>query len=441
MDKRDDDLFAFEEEQTSPASDETEDVLTIDSLDVDGEDAEADPFDLVEEEPQSTDQSEDSVDALEEEAPATVSAADLPEEDDTPGWARVAEMTTAPAEEESLPFDEPQTDPEPQEEAADETATGGRSRRFLLLILLLVLVAAAAAFLVMPQSRDEPASGQVSHRMPIQPPPAPAAQDQAVTTEKVMPREVASAVSAPVTQPAPKADAAVARVEKPAAASAPKTGEKPEPDQAAAPGAPAGKAEQEPAASDAEKTKTASTRAPAAVGQATTAGKAGEKAPAPATKQEAKLSGGYLVRAGSFILPGNLKQALDKIRTLGFEPTVDEVSVTRPMIRLRYGIFDKESVPAVLAKLKKTVPSAFAVYADGKGEVFAGSFVSLDKARRYADILWEKHQLRLEEVKVEVAVPLRRVSVGPFADGQQARDAAKKLKAAGLEGAIVKKDT
>ncbi|RME39392.1 MAG: hypothetical protein D6794_03935, partial [Deltaproteobacteria bacterium] len=197
MDKRDDDLFAFEEEQTSPASDETEDVLTIDSLDVDGEDAEADPFDLVEEEPQSADQSEDSVDALEEEAPATVPAADLPEEDDTPGWARVAEMTTAPAEEESLPFDEPQTDPEPQEETADETATGGRSRRFLLLILLLVLVAAAAAFLVMPQSRDEPASGQVSHRMPIQPPPAPAAQDQAVTTEKVMPREVASAVSAP----------------------------------------------------------------------------------------------------------------------------------------------------------------------------------------------------------------------------------------------------
>ncbi|RMF48082.1 MAG: SPOR domain-containing protein [Deltaproteobacteria bacterium] len=444
MDKRDEDLFGFEEEEPRQKERaDSEEILTIESFEEEPEPS-GDAFDFVEEEeaPAPVDLAEESQedDELFGADPAESSV----EENDTPGWARVADMvgeqeSQAQPEEEPVPplFAEEEADGTFEGDEADGEEAPGQSRRLLVLVLLLVLAAAAAGWFLMTTGEKEPAQVAVSGKMPIQPPPAPPREEQKVATETVAPKPVAAVGQQQAAEqkqaasgtgtPAGTGEAfAGSEKQVPAAPAKPVPVAVP-----AKPTGAAGKAKQEipdkPAAGKEPSPQV--TRKPAETGQPADKAVSGGQSAA---------GGGYLVRAGAFMLPANLDDALKKVRKLGLEPRVESVPMTRPMVRLRYGIFSKTKAPAELARLKKKAPSAFVIYHDDKGEIFAGSFVSLDKARRYADILWEKHQLRLEEVRAEVAVPVRRVSVGPLKDRVEAGKVAEKLKKAGLEGAIVK---
>jgi hypothetical protein len=144
----------------------------------------------------------------------------------------------------------------------------------------------------------------------------------------------------------------------------------------------------------------------------------------------------FQVQVGAYLLSGNLKQAEKEVRQLGFEPRRSEATKMTSMVRLKLGNYPAAEGPARLAELKKSSVDAFLLYTGEMATIYAGSYLSLDKARRQADLLWEKG-IRVEEVKADVEVPLHRLSFGGFADKASAAAAAQKARATGLDAQVV----
>ncbi len=144
----------------------------------------------------------------------------------------------------------------------------------------------------------------------------------------------------------------------------------------------------------------------------------------------------YQVQVGAFLLGSNLHEASKKLQALGFEARQSETTRKTSMVRLKYGQFNEAEGRLKLAELKAVDGDAFLLHEEGKLGVYAGSYLSLDKARHYADILWEKG-IKVEEVTVEVEVPLHRLSFGAFPDKPSALAAAEKAKQAGLDAQII----
>ncbi|ORJ57561.1 SPOR domain-containing protein [Geothermobacter hydrogeniphilus] len=159
--------------------------------------------------------------------------------------------------------------------------------------------------------------------------------------------------------------------------------------------------------------------------------KQAKRAPAPA-----RAVARYRVQVGAFLLKSNLHAAEKKVRQLGFTPVLSEARKKSSMTRLKYGSFSPEEGRRKLAELKKIDADAFVLHEGDRLGVYAGSYLDLDKARHYADLLWEKG-IHVDEVPVEVDVPLHRLSLGGFTDRESARAAAEKAKKAGLEARVI----
>jgi len=164
--------------------------------------------------------------------------------------------------------------------------------------------------------------------------------------------------------------------------------------------------------------------------------------PAPAAEKpvvtSASAPGDYVLQAGAFALEANLREAEDQVRQLGFEPRVRTAQRMAPMTRLRVGVFPAAEAKAQLQALAGVTSDAFVVKRGGEAVVYAGSFLSLDRARRAADRLSEQG-IRVEEEAVEAEVTLSLLSFGSFADLASARETAARARQAGLEVFVSKK--
>ncbi|TYO99867.1 cell division septation protein DedD [Geothermobacter ehrlichii] len=425
MDKRDDELFGFDAEGEDEAP-EIEEELTIDSLDDEEGEAKAASgrgddfgFDFAEAEPNTA--------SVGDEEPLDVTfSGDQPEAPPSASSATPV-LTALQGDEEGEPLEALLQEQEEHE--------AKRSPSRLLLLLLLAVAAAAVFFLVDRGGEQAPAPASVaSKKLPIKPPPA--AKEKPVT-EVVERRPVAVAGEERLT-----ANASAAKTVAPTAADAGKAGSEREAAVASLPEKSAAAAQPEAAESPAKPATEVKTVAEQAATAAAEQKPVAPPAAGTSSGQQEQpaggaLSAGYRVRVGAFILPANLRDALATVKKLGYEPRVEAGKITRSMVRLRYGVYPRQEARRHLDELKKIAPGAFVVYEQEKGAVYAGSFVNVDKARRYADVLWEKKGIRLDEVKVDVQVPLKKVSIGPFSDRAAARKAAAAMRQAGLEGEIV----
>jgi len=298
--------------------------------------------------------------------------------------------------------------------------------RILVMVLLLVLVAAGAFFFLGGEEEPPPvAKLPVPQNKPVAIPRPPS--EPAVVTEKMAP---VAEQGQPVAEPVAPVAATPPVVAKPAVAQ-PQA-------EAVTPVKPEVAEKPQPAATVAKPVEPV---AKPAVAEAATAAPATEvkpEVPAPSSAAApVAVNGDYRVQVGAYVLPTSLHEVESRLQQLGYQPQVITGSRTLSMIRLFYGRYPASQGAAELAGLKKTAPDAFLIHDGDQVDLYAGSYVSLDKARRFADLLFEK-QVKVDERSVEVPIPFYRVSVGPLPDHQAAEEVLARLKREGLEGLIVK---
>jgi cell division septation protein DedD len=280
---------------------------------------------------------------------------------------------------------------EPEEEARKSSMT-----RILLPVLLLLVAGGAYFFLV--SEEPEPS------RVPVQTAKQPIALPTKPPIKPAPAKPVVAEVPVPVT-PAKLSDVPAKPVEQ--AAEAPQLPKTP--------------------ALVAEK---------AAATEKTTS----EATPSVTETQPAEVSphGAYSVQVGAYLLQSNLQDAEKKAARTGYPSLVKEARKVTSMTRLLYGRFTPTEADAKLAELKQQSPGAFKIVEGDQVAVYAGSYSNLDKARRSADLFFEKG-LSLEEVAVEVPIPLYILKLGPFTDRAAAEKAVRDAKAVGLPTQVVKK--
>lgn len=310
-------------------------------------------------------------------------------------------------------FDEQDSDSEEwyEEESEKIKKKGGSSRRLLLLLLLLVVIAAAGYyFMLMPQDDG-----------------GPAAPPKAIV--KITKKPMTMPAKQPVNKPAPARDQM--SDDKPAEDASGK------PMPAKMPASAAKPAESPSPAPMPAKMPEESASVPATAKPVTEPGKVFETSETTSSAQPQVAGGAYTLSAGAFLLDSSVKSVSKKIRALGYEPMTSPVQRKVSMTRLKIGTYPLAEAEAKKAELKTIAPGVFGIRNGNMETLYAGSYLVLDKARRYADKLYNKG-IKLEEEPVQVEKTLQRITFGSFADAAAAGAAARQAAAKGVEAKVVK---
>ena len=299
-------------------------------------------------------------------------------------------------EDDKLPFDDDDgfvDDGFTEEDMEEESPRKGLSQRSLLLILLLLLALGGGAYYYLNGPLDQaqaPQSEPVKAKVVVEPtPPTP-------TPVEVKPETPVAA--APV--PAQELQAATPVV----------------PEKVASPPA------------ETVATAPASTPAPPVPSEVKN-----DVVPAPATKQPFTLS------VGAFLSKENQQEVEKKIRHLGYTPKVQTVSAMVPMTRLLLGIYDDPAAAQARSQEWSTlIPNLFSLQEGDKVALYAGSFQSVEQARKYADKLYQQGILADEET-VSMQMSMKKISFGSFANRAEAEKAAKRAADAGLTAQVARR--
>ncbi len=158
--------------------------------------------------------------------------------------------------------------------------------------------------------------------------------------------------------------------------------------------------------------------------------------PAPAAEEDtspAKIVARpvFALSSGSYLYSGALNAALAQLEQRGYEVRRSEKKETHQMTRLRVGVYARPEAEKRLAEVTKLAEGAFMVAEKGRLAVYAGSFISLDRARRVSDFLYQKG-LRLDEIQVPVELSKTTLQFGAFSSRAEAEQAAAELKKHGV---------
>lgn len=338
-----------------------------------------------------------------------------------------------------------------------QAASGDKGRQNILLIVLLILVAGLGYVyfftgLIKPQEPQKPAETPppevVKKALPPREGEAPKAAAPAVPDVQKGQAVPPKPESAKVAQTAPTAAPAVKEAPKPK-----EEPKKPEPAKAAEkkplPAVPE-KKEQKPAPGKGEAKKQMPGK-PVAVekkgGSAVVAEKKAAGVKKPPVKQQKRpaiepVEGGrgrWTVVVGNYLLEDAMATDLIRVRKAGLEASVQMGGRKKStMNRLFLGEYaDKNIAKAELEKLKKHTSDAFIIEHNGKQAVYAGSYLldaraASEKERLAAD------GFTLAVKRAEVAIPSRLLAAGTFSDKKEAEAVLKKLKDAGLKGALIR---
>jgi len=134
----------------------------------------------------------------------------------------------------------------------------------------------------------------------------------------------------------------------------------------------------------------------------------------------------------NFLPAAELASALGLLEQQGYQVKRSEKSQKTPMTRLLVGTYSRKLAERRLIEVREQAEGAFLVAgAEDKFDLYAGSFASLDRARRAADRLYQRG-IRVEERRIEIPLPQTRLSFGQFVSREQAAQAAALLHKAGL---------
>ena len=139
-----------------------------------------------------------------------------------------------------------------------------------------------------------------------------------------------------------------------------------------------------------------------------------------------------VLTAGSYISPRTVQQVTAKIDKLGYKVSSSQKKEPYEVTRLLVGSFEKAQANKRLAEIKKHAEGAFLLAEDGQYSVYAGSFISLDKARRAADILYQKG-IRVDERQSKIDFSVTTLRFGEFVTEAEAQGTLNKLKKKGVE--------
>ncbi len=139
----------------------------------------------------------------------------------------------------------------------------------------------------------------------------------------------------------------------------------------------------------------------------------------------------FALTAGSYLNQGTVKKTLTRIEKMGYQVESSSVPEAREMFRLLVGRYAKSQALKKLAEIRKFSDGAFIAAEEGKYAVYAGSFLSIDKARRLADIVYAQG-VRVDEVKAMVNLPRTTLRFGGFATRAEAQSVLHKLKKRGI---------
>jgi cell division septation protein DedD len=195
-----------------------------------------------------------------------------------------------------------------------------------------------------------------------------------------------------------------------------------QPKPAAMPAKPAAKTVQSPI-------KAAPQPLPAALKPVLKAAKRGKK----------QLKGHYTLLIGVYVLDKSVYDDKARVKKAGLTPVVRKGGHKRiTMNRLLLASFaDKSSADAELKKLQKVTDGAFILQENGKYAVYAGSYFVEGMAAREQDTLY-KHGINLVMKKVQVTMPVLRMTAGSFASHEAAQKEAARLKKRGLDATVIK---
>lgn len=326
------------------------------------------------------------------------------------------------ADQDDFTFDEQDSDSEEwYEEEPEKKKKGGSRSRVLFLLLLLVAIAGGGYYYTMMPAGDD----------------GPAAPPQKVVTLKKKP----VAMPAKPMEPKPvTAPTAPAKVESPAdekMASPPAKVEAkdlPEPAKVAAkPVAMPVKKDPAPVTSTAPE-KPVAEATPKMVAPKPVFETTGQSEP---VKVAAPAKGAYTLTVGTYLLQSSVDGVTKKIRVFGYEPVTTPIKRKVTMTRLKVGTFPLAEAASRKKELKSVAPGVFGIQKGKMETVYVGSYLVLDKARRFADTLYKKG-INLEEESVQIEKTLQRVTFGAFASSDEAKSIGRQAAAKGIEAQVYK---
>jgi hypothetical protein len=165
--------------------------------------------------------------------------------------------------------------------------------------------------------------------------------------------------------------------------------------------------------------------------------------PAPVVKKAAvkaasAASGGpWMVEAGTYLNPSDLKTAKNTVRGLGYEPKVSTMSKLVHMTRLRLGSYPEGEVKETLAATRRIAPDAFTLRSGNNFTLYAGTYADQQNVREMTERLVNEG-MQVEEEPVEVKRTLSLLRFGGFASQAAADKAAIKARRAGIAAEVVK---
>ncbi|MBI9087021.1 MAG: TolC family outer membrane protein [Desulfobacterales bacterium] len=138
----------------------------------------------------------------------------------------------------------------------------------------------------------------------------------------------------------------------------------------------------------------------------------------------------FAIEIGPCINQFELDQAVEVLRQ--YEISMKQISGLGPvkMVRLIEGVYPPDEARRRLAVLKKTVDSAFLLPAEGKLELYAGSFRESDRARHFSELLAQK-KIKVTAVVAEIQMQ-GRILVVQQVDQQTAEEIAGQMSVLGL---------
>jgi len=147
--------------------------------------------------------------------------------------------------------------------------------------------------------------------------------------------------------------------------------------------------------------------------------------------------GSWTIQVGNYALEEALATDLVLVRKAGLTANVQPgVRKKTTMNRLQSAEFsDRESAQQEVARMKKHTSDAFVIDNGGKFVVYAGSYLLDSRAASEKDRLTSAG-FKLTIRKVEVAIPTKLLTAGPFSSRKSAEEALNKLKKAGLKANI-----
>lgn len=140
----------------------------------------------------------------------------------------------------------------------------------------------------------------------------------------------------------------------------------------------------------------------------------------------------FALTAGSFLYRTSLVQARALIEKLGYKVDSSQSMEPHEVTRLLVGLYGRPLAEKRLAEVKRISDGAFIVAEEGMFAVYAGSLLSLDKARRLADMLYQEG-VRVDERQVMVDLPRTTLRFGEFVERSEAQKIMKKLEKQGVK--------